>query len=233
MKTAAMCARCHLEGKRVVGKRVQTFLEWRDDFHKPGLGSQQCQDCHMPGTLRRLTENEDVPIRAVARHLWTDGRYPQRLSGALSLVVEAEKESTSALNFHVINIGAGHSVPTGSNRRAIFLKAEVVDPKQTVVAMREWMFAPWYDDRPDDKSFLEEDKKRPDSAAAIQADAQGPHETIIRAGEERILTWDPRLKPGEYEVRTSLIFDLNRYNDPKFRGDQRTIFKTSLAYRVR
>ena len=76
IKTAAMCARCHLEGKRVVGKRVQTFLEWRDDFHKPGLGSHQCRDCHMPGTLRKLVENEDTPIRAVARHLWTDGRFP-------------------------------------------------------------------------------------------------------------------------------------------------------------
>ncbi len=233
IKTAAMCARCHLEGKRMVGKRVQTFLEWRDDFHKPGLGSQQCQDCHMPGTFRKLAENEDVPIRAMARHLWTDGRSPQWLSGALSLVVESEKESTSALNFHIINIGAGHSVPTGSNRRAIFLKTKVVDPKQTVVATHEWMFAPWYDDRPDDKSFLEEDKRRPDSVSAIQADAQGPHETIIRAGEERILTWDPRLRPGEYEVRASLIFDFNRYSDPNFKGGQTTIFKRILPLRIR
>jgi hypothetical protein len=233
IKTAATCARCHHEGKRVVGKRIQTFLEWRDDFHKPGLGPQECQDCHMPGTLRKLVENEDTPTRFVARHLWTDGRSFQLLSGALSLVIEPEKESTSALNFHIINIGAGHSVPTGSNRRAIFLKAEVLDPKQTVVAVREWMFAPWYDDRPDDKSFLQEDKKRPDSVAAIQADAQGPHETVIRAGEERILTWNPRLKPGAYEVRANLVFDLNRYNNPNFEGDQTTISKKTLALRVK
>ena len=64
--------------------------------------------------------------------------------------------------------------------------AEVADAKGSVVANQEWMFAPWYGDRPDDKAFLEEDKKRPDAVSATQADAQGPHETIIRAGEERI-----------------------------------------------
>jgi hypothetical protein len=232
MKTAAMCARCHLEGKQMVGKRVQTFLEWREGFHKPGLGSQQCQDCHMPRTLRKLVQNEDSPVRVVARHLWTDGRSLQRLSGALSLVIEFEKESTSAFNFHIINIGAGHSVPTGSNRRAIFLKAEILDPKQTIVASREWMFAPWYDNRPDNKSFLETDRKRPDSAAAIQADAQGPHETIIGPGEERVLSWNPKLKPGEYKVRASLIFDLNRYNNPDFQGDQTILFNRSLPFRL-
>jgi len=47
------------------------------------------------------------------------------------------------------------------------------------------MFAPWYGLRPDDSKFLEEDKKRPDAKAALQADAQGPHEEIIRPGEPR------------------------------------------------
>ncbi len=186
IQTAAMCAYCHSAGKRVVAKQTQTFLEWRDDFHKTGLGSQQCQDCHMPRTLRKSAEDDNVPVRAVARHLWTGGHSPQRISSALSLVIVAEKESTSALNFHVINIGGGHSVPTGSNRRAIYLKAEIVDGRGKVIAKQDWMFAPWYGDRPDDKSFLEEDKKRPDAASVSVADAQGPHETILRAGEERI-----------------------------------------------
>jgi len=233
IKTAAMCAHCHSVGKRVVGKQTQTFLEWRDDFHKPGLGSQQCQECHMPGTLRKSVENEDVPVRAVARHLWTGGHSPQRISSALSLVIVSEKESTSALNFHIINIGAGHSVPTGSNRRGMYLRADVLDDKNQVVAKQEWLFAPWYGDRPDDKSFLEEDKKRPDAVSASMADAQGPHETIIRPGEERILAWNPKLKPGEYQVRASLVYDLNRYNEPNFEGDQITMFKQSLPFKVK
>jgi len=175
IKTAEMCAHCHSAGKRVVAKQFQTYLEWQDDFRKPGLGSQQCQDCHMARTLRKSAEDEDVPVRAVARHLWTGGHSPQGISNPLSVAIVAEEESTSALRFHLVNIGAGHSVPTGSNRRAIFLKADVVDDKGTVLAQRDWMFAPWYSDRPDDKAFLEEDKKRPDSSLATKADEQGPH----------------------------------------------------------
>ena len=231
--TADMCAHCHSASKRVVAKQFQTFLEWRDDFSKPGLGSQQCQGCHMARTLRKTAEDEDVPIRAVARHLWTGGHSPQGISSALSVAIVAEKESTSALRFHLINIGAGHSVPTGSNRRAIFLKADVVDDKGTVVAQRDWMFAPWYGDRPDDKAFLEEDKKRPDAALAMKADEQGPHETILQAGEERVLIWDPKLGSGKYEVRASLIYDINRYIDPKVEGHQTTIFRKSLPFTVK
>jgi hypothetical protein len=95
------------------------------------------------------------------------------------------------------------------------------------------LFAPWYGDRPDDKAFLEEDKKRPDAVSAIQADAQGPHETIIRAGEERIVAWEPKLDKGEYTVRASLIYDLNRYNDPGFEGDRTKMFSSNLPITVK
>ena len=231
IKTADMCAHCHSAAKRVVGKQLQTFLEWRDDFNKPGLGSEQCQDCHMPRTLRKSTENEDVPVRAVARHLWTGGHSPQGISTALSVAIVTEKESTSALTFHLTNIGAGHSVPTGSRRRAIYLKADVVDDKGSVVAKQDWMFSPWHGDRPDDKAFVEEDKKRGDTAMAA-SDEQGPHESIIRAGEERVLSWDPKLGAGEYKVRASLIYDTNRYTDPKVEGHQTTIFYRTLPFTV-
>ncbi len=233
IQTSAMCEYRHSAGKRVVGKQTQTFLEWRDDFFNAGLGKQQCQDCHMSKTLRKLAENEDLPPRPSARHTWTGGHSPQRVSSALSLVVVADEKNESNLKFHLINISAAHSVPTGSNRRAIFLKAEVVDPKQTVVATQEWMFAPWYGDRPDDKSFLEEDKKRPDAISAVQADAQGPHETIIRAGEERVIAWEPKLGKGDYTVRASLIYDLNRYNDPAFEGDKTKIGGANLVIKVK
>jgi nitrate/TMAO reductase-like tetraheme cytochrome c subunit len=233
MQTSAMCAYCHSMGKRAVGKQTQTFLEWRDDYNKPGLGRQQCQDCHMPRTMRKVAEGYDNPERAVARHLWTGGRSQQRLASALSMAITQPAEGKPGLAFHVINIGAGHSVPTGSNRRAIYLNVEVTDENGKTVATKEWMFAPWYGPRPDDKKFLEEDKKRPDAIAAMQADAQGPHEPIIRAGEERILSWTPVLKPGEYTVKARLIYDLNRYNDRAFTEDQTEINSTTLRIRVR
>ncbi len=57
---------------------------------------------------------------------------------------------------------------------------------------------------------------------------QGPHEAPIRAGEERLLSWAPKLRPGNFTVRASLIYDLNRYNDKTFVGDQTEIFRSSL-----
>jgi len=154
IQTGAMCAYCHSMGKRVPGKQTQTFLEWRDDFHNQKLGSQQCQECHMPRTLRKTAEDFDVPVRPVARHLWTGGHSPQRVRSALSLVAVQPKEGKSDVEIHVINVGAGHSVPSGSNRRGIYLTADVVDQKGKTVASREWLFAPWFADRPDDKAFL-------------------------------------------------------------------------------
>lgn len=233
MHTAVACAFCHSMGKRVAGKQTQTFLEWREDFFKPGLGRQHCQDCHMPRTVRKTAEDFDVPERAVARHLWTGGHSPQRISSALSLTIVQPKEQGADVAFHVINVGAGHSVPTGSNRRAVYLVADVLDTKGKVVATREWMFAPWYGNRPDDRSFLEEDKKRPDAVAASQADAQGPHETSIRAGEERVLAWSTGLRPGTYSVRARLVYDLNRYNDRSFSADQTEVARVTLLFPVR
>lgn len=233
IQTSAMCAYCHSMGKRVVNKQTQTFLEWRDDFFKKGLGKQQCQDCHMPRTERKVAENGDVPVRAVARHLWTGGRSLQRLQSALSLVAVQTEQGKSNLELHVINIGAGHSVPTGSNRRGIYLIVDVVDKAGKMVASKEWMFAPWYGNRPDDRSFLDEDKKRPDAIAAAQADAQGPHETILKAGEERVLSWAPELKAGEYAVNARLVYDLNRYNDRGFTDDQTEFNSARLTIAVK
>ncbi len=233
IQTAAMCAYCHAMGKRVIGKQTQTFLEWRDDFNKPGLGRQHCQDCHMLRTLRKTAEDFDVPIRAVARHLWTGGHSVQRLSTALNLVIVQVKEGRPDMEFHVINVGAGHSVPTGSNRRGIYLTVNIKDKAGQAVESREWMFAPWYGDRPDDRAFLEEDKKRSDAFQAMQADAQGPHEASVRAGEERVLTWAPKLKAGNYTIQAILIYDLNRYNERSFTGDQTEIYRTSLSVNIK
>lgn len=233
MQTAEICAYCHSLGKRVEGKQTQSFLEWREDFHKKGLGKQHCQDCHMPRTMRKSVEDFDGPARAIARHLWTGGRSKQRLSSALSLVAVQDEKEKPGFSFHIINIGAGHSVPTGSNRRGLVLIAEVMNKAGKIVANREWLIAPWYGNRPDDRSFLEEDKKRPDAVSALQADAQGPHENIIFAGEERILPWTPQLKSGAYTIRARLIYDLNRYNSRSFTGDQTEINRVILPVAVK
>lgn len=231
-QTSAACARCHGEGERVIGKQTQTSLEWLEDFSKPGLGRQQCQDCHMPKTMRKLAEDFPVPERAVARHTWTGGHSFKRVSSALNLAVIQPQEGQSEFSFRVSNIGAGHSVPTGSNRRAIYLTAKVVDAKGKIVATKEWMFAPWMLGRPDDKKHLDEDRKGKDPIATSQADAQGPHETIIRAGETRVLNWRADLPKGQYNVKATLVYDLNRFNDRAFKDDQYEIGQAKLPVKI-
>lgn len=232
IQTAAACAYCHSEGVRVSGKQTQTFFEWREDFNKPGLGPQQCQDCHMPKTVRKMAEDFPVPERVVARHTWTGGHSAQRLTSALNLAIDQPQEGLPRFAFRITNVGAGHSVPTGSNRRAIYLMAEAVNAKGKVVATKEWMFAPWMSARPDDRAFVDEDKKGRDPIATSQADAQGPHENSIRAGEARILEWNPEIGSGQYTVRATLVYDLNRYNDRMFKDDQTEIGKASIAVKV-
>lgn len=227
-----MCAYCHAVGKRIPGKQTQTYLEWREDFFLAGLGRQQCQDCHMPRTLRKSAEDADVPVRAVARHLWTGGHSGQRLGSALTLALLQPAAGTAALELHVLNTGAGHSVPTGSNRRGIYLTVRVVDARGKKVAEREWMFAPSYGPRPDDRTFLPEDEKRPDKVAAKQADAQGPHEASIRAGEERVLAWTPELRAGSYSVEAVLTYDLNRYDARSNREGQRELTRATVPLTV-
>jgi hypothetical protein len=224
-----MCAYCHSMDKRIIGKQTQTFLEWREDFHKPGLGSQHCQDCHMPRTLRKIAEDFDVPVRAVARHLWTGGHSSQRVRTATSLVLVQPKEGQADVELHVINIAAGHSVPSGTNRRGLYLIAEAQDKKGKILARQQWLFAPWYGNRPDDRAFLEADKSLPDALSALQADEQGPHEAPVRAGEDRVLHWMPQLKAGAYAVHARLVYDLNRYNDPSFAGDRTEANRASMA----
>ena len=231
IQTSAMCAFCHSEGARLVGKQTQTFLEWREDFSKRGLGPQQCQDCHMPPTERKMAEDYDVPVRRGTRHLWTGGHSVARIRSALNLAIVQPETAQSSLDFHVINTGAGHSVPTGSNRRAVYLRVDVHDGENKVFAAADWMFAPWFANRPDDRKYLEEDRRLANPLFA-QADAQGPHEAPLRAGEERVLSWAPTLPPGTYTVRARLIYDLNRYNDPRYTGDQTEINHASLAIKI-
>jgi nitrate/TMAO reductase-like tetraheme cytochrome c subunit len=223
LQSSALCGHCHGshgQGKRVIGKMFQTFLEWQEDYNQAGLGKQQCQDCHMPRVMRQGAEGFDLPSRAVGRHLWAGAHSKQRHQNSLSLTIVQPAEGKKRIDLHVSNIGAGHSVPTGAPARAVFLRVEVLDKKGGSKARKEWMFAPSYGDRPDDKAFLEQDKKMPNGEAAARADVQGPHESSLRAGEERVLPWEPSLAPGEYTVKAALVYTVDRFRPDPAAGDQ-------------
>jgi hypothetical protein len=239
LRTSAMCAFCHSFGPRVVGKQTQTFYEWRDDYFGAGLGYKLCHDCHMPKTVRSLAEGYDVPPRPVGAHLWPGSHSPNIIRTGLSLSIRQADNSLAGpgmpLVFHVKNTVAGHSVPTGSNRRGVYLTVGVIDWAGLTVASNEWLFAPWFGNRPDDRALLDQDRMLPfpsPQVAQTQADLQGPHETPVRAGEERILTWSPVLRSGSYTVRAILVYDLNRYNDRAFTEDQTEITRSSISIQV-
>jgi hypothetical protein len=166
--------------------------------------------------------------------LWTGDHSATRIGEGLTVGLSQatlDTPNSSQLSIHVINVAAGHSVPTGSNRRAVYLTAEVLSGS-AVVASTEWMFAPWYGNRPDDRSFVDADQSLPDVIAATQADAQGPHEPPVRAGEDRVLTWTPAIPKGNYTLRATLTYDLNRYNDRSYKADQTQIFQTSISVSI-
>lgn len=235
LKTSALCAHCHGAGsdKRIAGKQMQTFLEWREDFSKPGLGKQQCQDCHMPRTLLQVAADSGSAPRAVGRHLLMGAGSRQRHLGSLGLTVMQPEEGKRNLSFDVVNLGGGHSVPTGPSERAVYLRVDVLDKDGNSKATKEWMFSPNFSGHPDDPAFMEEDKKLPQGDAAARADAQGPHESPLRAGEGRVLGWEPGLVAGEYTVNAKLFYTVDRFKDPQPRDEQSEIGSANLAIAVR
>jgi hypothetical protein len=214
LQKSVMCANCHSLGKHVPGMRGNTFFEWRDDFQAKQLGSQQCQDCHMPRTIRKTAEGYDAPERTVARHLWTGGHSLTQVADAISLIVVQAEKGKPQFELHVANLRAGHSLPTGSAKRALRLQVKALNASGKVVAEQEWLFAPSFSARPDDKAFLEADMDLPEATAkgTMQADSQGPHESPLMAGESRVLKWNPKLDKGNYTVKTTILFDTDRFD---------------------
>lgn len=233
-QNSELCGQCHTSNKdkRIPGQEMLTFLEWKEDFAGAGLGSQQCQACHMPRTLRKVSEGFGGQPRPSARHLWAGSNSRQRHLDSLSLTLLQPRDGEGAVALQLSNIGAGHSAPTGASNRAVSLKASVLDQGGACLASREWLFAPNHGTRPDDRAFLDEDNARGDALAA-RADAQGRHEPPIRAGEDRILDWTPGLAPGAYAVKAVLTYSEDRYEPGHEREGGREIGSARLHFVVK
>ena len=162
--------------KRVVSKADVSFLEWREDYYKAGLGTQQCQDCHMPKTERKLAENFDV-LRARGGQAPVDGRTfapadreraePHDRAGERgTFATHAARDQRGGRTFGADRL---------RTRRAIYLVAEVVDTDKRHGEPRMDV-RPMVRQSADDKKFVEEDKKGPEPVAETQADRQGPRD---------------------------------------------------------
>ena len=117
IQTSAMCAYCHSVGKRVVSKQTQTFLEWRDDFFKKGLGRQQCQDCHMrpTGRIANVAAGHGGARRdprTLHNHLFFDGSGGDMLRRCLRLDARAARRGDAVRKLG-IRLPGGSRSPLG------------------------------------------------------------------------------------------------------------------------
>jgi hypothetical protein len=58
-------------------------------------------------------------------------------------------------------------------------------------------------------------------------------EACERGASQRVLTWEPDVRGGRYTVEAALVYDLNRYNDRSFKGDQREISRFTLPLQIK
>lgn len=130
LASAEFCGICHNE-KDPFGMWVKaTHLEWKDGPY--GARGIVCQDCHMPRTDGTLTD-DGTAVEGVRRHTFHGVHFPEKLNGAVELLLYPRAESVEAgseivLDATVMNAKAGHMIPTGSaEERVVWLHVEVRD----------------------------------------------------------------------------------------------------------
>jgi hypothetical protein len=119
-------------------------MEEFTSLYLPAAGSaaKECAECHMPRYVARLTQGHVLslihPKRLVPDHsfpLWTEAFT----AGAVEVSrFAARKDTPSELTIEVtlLNVGAGHRVPTGKfGHREVRIRVEVRDNEDHVVGL--------------------------------------------------------------------------------------------------
>jgi len=130
LSSAEFCGICHNE-KDPFGMWVKaTHLEWKaGPYGEQGI---TCQDCHMPRADGTLSDDGD-PVEGVRRHTFHGVHFPEKLSGAVEVLLYPRVESVQAggtvvLDATVMNAKAGHMIPSGSvEERVVWLHVEATD----------------------------------------------------------------------------------------------------------
>ena len=128
--SAEFCGICHNE-KDPFGMWVKaTHLEWKDGpYGEQGI---VCQDCHMPSADGTLSDDGD-PVEGVRRHTFHGVHFPEKLSGAVEVLLyphvkSLEAGGTVVLDATVMNAKAGHMIPSGSvEERVVWLHVDAMD----------------------------------------------------------------------------------------------------------
>lgn len=125
--TSTMCAGCHEGGGPPGRPKISTYEEWKawastraDDRFR------SCQDCHMPGARTKNADGKAMDLFAwEALHRAPPAVHSHEFAGtsaafaAQALDVKVEKSFDEAdglwrVRVTVANLGAGHSIPTGT-----------------------------------------------------------------------------------------------------------------------
>jgi hypothetical protein len=124
--SSALCAPCHqfVNAKRL--ELLSTYAEWQaSSYAAKGI---TCQSCHMRTATGNIVDPKvaRVPSVPLNLHEMPGGHSLSELNRALQAQISAERHGdTVDVTVHVLNRGAGHSVPTGSPLRAITMVVDV------------------------------------------------------------------------------------------------------------
>ena len=130
LASAEFCGICHNE-KDPFGMWVKaTHLEWKEGPY--GQQGVACQDCHMPRTDGTLSDDGD-PVEGVRRHTFHGVHFPEKLAGAVEVLLYPRVESIEVggeliIDATVMNAKAGHMIPSGSvEERVVWMHVEAID----------------------------------------------------------------------------------------------------------
>jgi len=127
---SGICAPCHQYRNAAGLDLLTTFQEWRASRY--GRQKRHCQSCHMN---RVAGDVVDPRIQAVAGaqinlHEMPGSRSVNQLNQAVRTVLAARRSADSVeVEIELANVGAGHSMPTGSPMRELILEV-IADARQ-------------------------------------------------------------------------------------------------------
>jgi hypothetical protein len=121
-----MCAGCHEYTNPTGLALLTTYSDWKSSSW--AAQGKSCQDCHMFEVSASVVDPkvQRLPNVAVNLHAMPGGHTIEQLNKALAVKARVRRAGkTLSLDVDLTNVGAGHTVPTGSAARQILLAIRV------------------------------------------------------------------------------------------------------------
>ena len=151
---SSFCAACHyakFSGVEIYG----SYKEWLDSpYSKSDAGFRSCQDCHMPSTqavkgtspaARGACSPENISFRNFNHNMMhrDNTGYPVLVKESATVTVNARKEEGKIkVDVAVVNMRAGHKLPTDSPLRHLILVVEARDENGRLLTQVEGPIIP-------------------------------------------------------------------------------------------